>query len=195
MSAKSEAVGDERVFFAGDNFGEFAPQQPNDEGAAQQGEGSGYLAAPRKTQSFTVIDPIAQTIAFTSTPPNPPIVGGAYTVTATRGPSGNPVTFSSLTPGTCGISGAMVSFTAAGGKGSCVSRTCTLTRNERVHDTHESWLIARTTIAELADYEIRAGTIHFQPSKPLPDKLIKTMIKERMADIDEAAAAKGAKNK
>jgi hypothetical protein len=25
-----------RVFFAGDNFGEFAPQQPNDEGAAQQ---------------------------------------------------------------------------------------------------------------------------------------------------------------
>jgi uncharacterized protein YdhG (YjbR/CyaY superfamily) len=49
--------------------------------------------------------------------------------------------------------------------------------------------------AELADYEIRAGTIHFQPSKPLPDTLIKTMIKERMADIDEAAAAKGAKNK
>lgn len=38
--------------------------------------------------------------------------------------------------------------------------------------------------AELADYEIRAGTIHFQPHKPLPDKLLKTMIRERMADID-----------
>ena len=38
--------------------------------------------------------------------------------------------------------------------------------------------------AELADYEIRAGTIHFQAGKPLPDKLLKTMIRERMADID-----------
>jgi uncharacterized protein YdhG (YjbR/CyaY superfamily) len=39
---------------------------------------------------------------------------------------------------------------------------------------------------ELADYEIRAGTIHFQADKPLPDTLVKTMIKERMADIDAA---------
>jgi uncharacterized protein YdhG (YjbR/CyaY superfamily) len=43
--------------------------------------------------------------------------------------------------------------------------------------------------AELTDYEISAGTIHFQPSKPLPDKLLKITIKERMADIDEGAAA------
>jgi uncharacterized protein YdhG (YjbR/CyaY superfamily) len=42
--------------------------------------------------------------------------------------------------------------------------------------------------AELADYEIRAGTIHFQAGKPLPDELVKTMIKERMADIDAALA-------
>jgi uncharacterized protein YdhG (YjbR/CyaY superfamily) len=42
--------------------------------------------------------------------------------------------------------------------------------------------------AELADYEIRAGTIHFQPGRPLPDKLVKTMIGERMADIDAALA-------
>jgi uncharacterized protein YdhG (YjbR/CyaY superfamily) len=41
--------------------------------------------------------------------------------------------------------------------------------------------------AELADYEIRAGTIHFTPDKPLPDKLLKTMIAERMVDIDEGA--------
>jgi uncharacterized protein YdhG (YjbR/CyaY superfamily) len=38
--------------------------------------------------------------------------------------------------------------------------------------------------AELADYEIRAGTIHFQADKPLPDRLVKTMINERVADID-----------
>jgi uncharacterized protein YdhG (YjbR/CyaY superfamily) len=42
--------------------------------------------------------------------------------------------------------------------------------------------------AELADYEVRAGTIHFQAAKPLPDKLVKTLIKERMADIDAALA-------
>ncbi len=43
--------------------------------------------------------------------------------------------------------------------------------------------------AELADYELRAGTIHFQPAKPLPDDLLRTMIRERMADIDAGAAA------
>ena len=45
---------------------------------------------------------------------------------------------------------------------------------------------------ELADYELRAGTIHFQPAKPLPDSLVTTMVKERMADIDAGAAAKTA---
>lgn len=47
--------------------------------------------------------------------------------------------------------------------------------------------------ADLADYETRAGTIHFQPDRPLPDKLVTTMIKERMADIDTAAAARRSK--
>jgi uncharacterized protein YdhG (YjbR/CyaY superfamily) len=42
--------------------------------------------------------------------------------------------------------------------------------------------------AELADYEVRAGTIHFQAAKPLPDKLVKTLIRERMADIDAVVA-------
>ncbi|MEO8625831.1 MAG: DUF1801 domain-containing protein [Candidatus Limnocylindrales bacterium] len=49
--------------------------------------------------------------------------------------------------------------------------------------------------AELADYELRAGTIHFQPAKPLPDPLLRTMIRERMADIDAAAAAKATRPK
>jgi uncharacterized protein YdhG (YjbR/CyaY superfamily) len=47
--------------------------------------------------------------------------------------------------------------------------------------------------AELADYELRAGTIHFQPAQPLPDTLLTTMIHERMADIDAGAAAAAAK--
>jgi uncharacterized protein YdhG (YjbR/CyaY superfamily) len=47
--------------------------------------------------------------------------------------------------------------------------------------------------AELSDYEVRAGTIHFQPDKPLPDALVQTMISERMADINAGAAAARAK--
>ena len=43
---------------------------------------------------------------------------------------------------------------------------------------------------ELADYEIRAGTIHFQADRPLPDKLVRTLIAERMADIDGALEKK-----
>jgi uncharacterized protein YdhG (YjbR/CyaY superfamily) len=48
---------------------------------------------------------------------------------------------------------------------------------------------------ELADYEISAGTLYFQAAKPVPDKLVKTMIKERMNAIDEALAAAAAKRR
>jgi hypothetical protein len=45
-----------------------------------------------------------------------------------------------------------LSFTGVRGtKGVCVFRTCTITWNERVHDKHEGWLIAQTTIASLDD--------------------------------------------
>ena len=87
--------------------------------AADQDGNTDYLPGHQE-QVFAVN--ATQTISFTSTPPNPPIVGGAYTVTASGGASGNPVTFGSLTPGTCGVSGAMVSFTARG--------TCTIAANQ-----------------------------------------------------------------
>jgi hypothetical protein len=53
---------------------------------------------------------------------------------------------------------------------SCVSRACTLTWNERVHDSHEGWLIARTTIGEMEDpdffrmrhYRLRIRDLHTQ---------------------------------
>ena len=90
--------------------------------AADQDAGLGYLVAPQQTQSFDVIEPIAQTISFTSTPPNPPIIGGAYTAIASGGGSGNAVVFSSLTAGTCSVSGSMVSFIAHG--------TCTIAANQ-----------------------------------------------------------------
>ena len=59
----------------------------------------------------------SQSIAFTSTPANPAFTGDTYVIAATGGASGNPVTFSSLTPVTCTVSGDSVSLIAVG---SCV---------------------------------------------------------------------------
>ena len=57
----------------------------------------------------------SQAIHFTSVPPGNAIVRGpSYTVTATGGGSGNPVTFSSATPSVCSVTGATVTFTGAG---------------------------------------------------------------------------------
>ena len=60
---------------------------------------------------------IAQSITFTSSPPNPALVGGTYTPTATGGGSGNPVVFSidaASTSGACSLSGSAVRFTSTG---------------------------------------------------------------------------------
>ena len=64
----------------------------------------------------------AQSIDFTSTPPDPAVVGTTYIVSATGGGSGNPVIFTSLTAATCGVSGTTVSLTGAG--------TCTIAANQ-----------------------------------------------------------------
>jgi Bacterial Ig-like domain (group 3)/Immunoglobulin domain/Putative Ig domain len=72
--------------------------------------------SPAATQSFTLIVTTAtQTITFTSTPPAA-VVGETYIVSATGGPSGNPVTFSidPTSAGVCTISGPTVTFTNPG---------------------------------------------------------------------------------
>jgi len=61
-----------------------------------------------------------QTITFTNTPPPAPVVNDSYTVTATGGASGNPVTFSidgTSTSG-CTIAGNVVTFSPP--PGSCI---------------------------------------------------------------------------
>jgi hypothetical protein len=77
------------------------------------------------------VSPAPQTIKFISNPPANPVVGGSYTVMATGGASGNPVTLTidsaMTTAGACSLpanatSGAKVSFTGAG--------TCTIDFNQ-----------------------------------------------------------------
>jgi hypothetical protein len=78
----------------------------------------GSWAAPQLMVGLSQLPPsqIAQTITFTSSPPFSPAYGGSYSVAATGGGSGNPVTFTvdSSSGGNCSISGATVSFTGVG---------------------------------------------------------------------------------
>ena len=96
-------------------------------GSSYGGFVSGWTSVPAgtSTQTSSTTWPASQTITFTSTPPASPAVAGTYAVTATGGASGNPVVFSidnSSTAGACSISGATVSFTAAG--------TCVIDANQ-----------------------------------------------------------------
>jgi hypothetical protein len=83
---------------------------------ADQSGGNGYLRAPTAAQTITV-DKATQAITFASTPPTAPIVGDTYTVAATGGGSGQPVTFSTGSATICTVTGTTVTFIAAG---SCV---------------------------------------------------------------------------
>ena len=90
--------------------------------AADQLGGNGYLAAARVSQNFSVTDLASQTISFTSNPPNPGVTGGTYSLSATGGGSGNPVTFSSLSTTVCTVTGSTASLIRAG--------TCTVAADQ-----------------------------------------------------------------
>jgi hypothetical protein len=79
---------------------------------AAGGAGTNYFANA-STAAFT-IEKASQSIAFTSTPPNPFTLGTTYGVSATGGGSGNPVTFSSLTPAICAVGGSTVTALTVG---------------------------------------------------------------------------------
>lgn len=80
--------------------------------AADQAGSPTYAAAPQATQSFTV-GKAGQTVSITSSPTNT-FYGGSSTITAVGGPSGNAVTFSSLTLPVCTVTGSAVTFVGAG---------------------------------------------------------------------------------
>ena len=79
-----------------------------------------YNPAPQVTDTVSARK-ASQTITFTSTPPNPALIGGSYTPAASGGGSGNPVVIkidaAASTPGACLITNGTVTFT---GLGNCV---------------------------------------------------------------------------
>ena len=81
--------------------------------ANQAGTGT-YAAAPQVQRTVTVssAEKLSQSISFTA--PASGTAGGSAALSASGGGSGNPVVFSSGSPGVCTVSGATVSYIAAG---------------------------------------------------------------------------------
>ena len=108
---------------------------------ADQAGDANYNAAPQAQQSFAV-GKGAQTISFTSTAPAAAVVGGAtYSVTATGGASGNPVTFTidATATSVCSISGTTVSFIGAG--------SCVIAANQAGNGNYNAAAQAQQTFA------------------------------------------------
>lgn len=115
---------------------------------ANQAGDSNYDGAKQVSKSFG-IGKAAQTIAFSSTPPSPASVGSTYTVSATGGASGKPISFA-VTPtsaGVCAISGDVVTFSAAG--------TCTIAANQLGSDNYN----AAPQLTQVVSVEQSASTI------------------------------------
>ena len=113
---------------------------------------SQWQRSPRPWKSTTI-----QNITFTSTPPNPALVGGTYTVRASGGASGNPVTFS-IDPsakGSCSISGATVTFVAVG--------TCVIDANQAGNANYEAATQVQQSfaVARHPDHHL-----HLDPAQP-----------------------------
>ncbi|WP_295581007.1 choice-of-anchor Q domain-containing protein [uncultured Lamprocystis sp.] len=98
--------------------------------AANQAGNDNYNAAPQVTQGFNV-GKANQAITFGTAPTI--VVGGTGTVTATGGNSGNPVTFTSLTPAVCtssGTNGRTITGVAVG--------ICTIAANQAGNANHNA---------------------------------------------------------
>jgi hypothetical protein len=121
---------------------------------ANQAGNSKYKRAPQAQQSFGVGKGV-QTATFTSTAPVSATVGGpTYNVTATGGPSGNPVTFT-IDPASvsvCTISGSTVSFIGAG--------RCAIDANQAGNANYEPAPQAQQSFA------VGAQTIAFTSTAP-----------------------------
>jgi sugar lactone lactonase YvrE len=100
--------------------------------AADQAGTANYEAAPQVTQSFAIQAKIAQAISFGALADRL-LTAGPDTLSATGGASGNPVTFSSLTPSICtatGTNGTTLTVLAVG--------TCTIAADQAGNASYEA---------------------------------------------------------
>jgi hypothetical protein len=123
--------------------------------AADQAGNGDYEPATTARQSVAV-PKVAQSITFTSTPPAQPTLHGSYTVTATGGGSGMPVTFGSATPAVCSVTGSTVTFDHAG--------TCIIAADQAGNDDYEPATTARQSVA----VPRATQTITFTTKAPTP---------------------------
>ncbi len=87
--------------------------------ANQSGDGVNYSPAPQVTETVTAV-PLSQTITFTTPAPATAKSGDTFTVAATGGASGNPVTFTAGAGSVCTSSGTNgATFTMASNSGTC----------------------------------------------------------------------------
>jgi len=124
--------------------------------AADQAAGAGYLAAMRKTQTFHVVQPIQQVVAFTSTPPATAVVGGTYVVGLTGGTSGNPIVLASTTSSYCSVAGNIVTFARIG--------TCHITADQAANPP--LYLPAVQQEQTIDIYDVQAITFNSTPPDP-----------------------------
>ena len=126
----------------------------------------------------------AQSIAFTSTVPNPAVLGGTYTPTATGGASGNPVTFS-IDPsasGICSISGDTVTLVAVG--------TCVIDANQAGNASYEAATQVQQSFVIVASSSA-ATTSQFPIAVWLQDPAQTTQIESGYSTLGAAAKAQG----
>jgi hypothetical protein len=128
---------------------------------ANQAGDAEWIAAPQVQESFTItLKP--QTVAFTSSPPNPAVVGGSWNVTATATSSKEvAITLDgSSTAGACSITGSTVSFTGAG--------TCVVDANQA---GDAGWAPAPQTQESFTVVVLKPQTIEFTSHPPKPARV------------------------
>jgi Regulator of chromosome condensation (RCC1) repeat len=115
---------------------------------------SGQLSIPAGL-NLNVVFP--QSIAFISLVPNPAFTGSTYALTA-NATSGLPITYTSLTPIVCSVTGNTANFLTVG--------TCTIAANQAGDATHQP-APTQTQSINVAQLQV-AQTITFTSSAPSP---------------------------
>ena len=108
--------------------------------AADQAGDANYSAATRVTQTITIGQATQAITGFAANPATPVYApGGTFTVSATGGASGNPVTFASASPAICTVSGGTVTMLSAG--------SCALTADQAGNANYGAAPQAMLTVA------------------------------------------------